>query len=101
MFLRFYIFNVSQATAALDEKSRLEKSLKDLQMVQGDQKVNIIRLFTTTTRFQCNCCLYIWKVGLYGVFLFRKIQKFKLVLSCSCWHCLFLLVCQSAVNPER
>nr|XP_009939832.1 PREDICTED: leucine zipper transcription factor-like protein 1 [Opisthocomus hoazin] len=28
----------TQATAALDEKSRLEKSLKDLQMVQGDQK---------------------------------------------------------------
>ncbi|KFR16169.1 Leucine zipper transcription factor-like 1, partial [Opisthocomus hoazin] len=30
----------TQATAALDEKSRLEKSLKDLQMVQGDQKTN-------------------------------------------------------------
>uniref|UniRef100_A0A8C0IEJ8 Leucine zipper transcription factor-like protein 1 n=1 Tax=Bubo bubo TaxID=30461 RepID=A0A8C0IEJ8_BUBBB len=36
----FYIFNVSQATAALDEKSKLEKSLKDLQMIQGDQKTN-------------------------------------------------------------
>ncbi|NXV92585.1 LZTL1 protein, partial [Calonectris borealis] len=30
----------TQATAALDEKSKLEKSLKDLQMIQGDQKVN-------------------------------------------------------------
>ncbi|XP_075561759.1 leucine zipper transcription factor-like protein 1 isoform X1 [Pelecanus crispus] len=28
----------TQATAALDEKSKLEKSLKDLQMIQGDQK---------------------------------------------------------------
>ncbi|NXS03147.1 LZTL1 protein, partial [Oxylabes madagascariensis] len=31
----------TQATAALDEKSKLEKSLRDLQMIQGDQKVNI------------------------------------------------------------
>ncbi|NXW43397.1 LZTL1 protein, partial [Nyctiprogne leucopyga] len=30
----------TQATAALDEKSKLEKSLKDLQMIQGDQKTN-------------------------------------------------------------
>ncbi|XP_017589974.1 PREDICTED: leucine zipper transcription factor-like protein 1 isoform X2 [Corvus brachyrhynchos] len=28
----------TQATAALDEKSKLEKSLRDLQMIQGDQK---------------------------------------------------------------
>ncbi|KAK1209610.1 LZTL1 protein, partial [Pygoscelis papua] len=33
----------TEATAALDEKSKLEKSLKDLQMIQGDQKVNIIK----------------------------------------------------------
>uniref|UniRef100_A0A8B9BWN2 Leucine zipper transcription factor-like protein 1 n=1 Tax=Anser brachyrhynchus TaxID=132585 RepID=A0A8B9BWN2_9AVES len=31
----------TQATAALDEKSKLEKSLKDLQMIQGDQKTNV------------------------------------------------------------
>ncbi|XP_021243806.1 leucine zipper transcription factor-like protein 1 isoform X2 [Numida meleagris] len=31
----------TQATAALDEKSRLEKSLKDLQMIQGDQKTGV------------------------------------------------------------
>ncbi|PKU32260.1 leucine zipper transcription factor-like protein 1 [Limosa lapponica baueri] len=30
----------TQATTALDEKSKLEKSLKDLQMIQGDQKTN-------------------------------------------------------------
>uniref|UniRef100_A0A8C3V5I2 Leucine zipper transcription factor-like protein 1 n=1 Tax=Catharus ustulatus TaxID=91951 RepID=A0A8C3V5I2_CATUS len=30
----------TQATAALDEKSKLEKSLRDLQMIQGDQKNN-------------------------------------------------------------
>ncbi|XP_075561760.1 leucine zipper transcription factor-like protein 1 isoform X2 [Pelecanus crispus] len=29
---------LNKATAALDEKSKLEKSLKDLQMIQGDQK---------------------------------------------------------------
>ncbi|XP_009074742.1 PREDICTED: leucine zipper transcription factor-like protein 1 [Acanthisitta chloris] len=34
----------TQATAALDEKSKLEKSLRDLQMIQGDQKVNIIKM---------------------------------------------------------
>ncbi|XP_009874269.1 PREDICTED: leucine zipper transcription factor-like protein 1 [Apaloderma vittatum] len=28
----------TQATAALDEKSKLQKSLKDLQVIQGDQK---------------------------------------------------------------
>ncbi|XP_039940844.1 leucine zipper transcription factor-like protein 1 isoform X4 [Hirundo rustica] len=28
----------TQATAALDEKAKLEKSLRDLQMIQGDQK---------------------------------------------------------------
>lgn len=28
-----------QATSALDEKSRLEKALRDLQIAQGDQKV--------------------------------------------------------------
>uniref|UniRef100_A0A8C3V2P3 Leucine zipper transcription factor-like protein 1 n=1 Tax=Catharus ustulatus TaxID=91951 RepID=A0A8C3V2P3_CATUS len=38
--VEFYIFNVLQATAALDEKSKLEKSLRDLQMIQGDQKNN-------------------------------------------------------------
>ncbi|XP_038249036.1 leucine zipper transcription factor-like protein 1 isoform X1 [Dermochelys coriacea] len=31
----------TQATSALDEKSKLEKSLKDLQMIQGDQKTNV------------------------------------------------------------
>ncbi|OXB65952.1 hypothetical protein ASZ78_002700 [Callipepla squamata] len=31
----------TQATAALDEKSKLEKSLKDLQMIQEDQKTDI------------------------------------------------------------
>ncbi|NXY89960.1 LZTL1 protein, partial [Alcedo cyanopectus] len=30
----------TQATAALDEKSKLEKSLKELQVIQGDQKTN-------------------------------------------------------------
>lgn len=49
MFRRFYIFNVSQATAALDEKAKLEKLLKDLQMIQGDQKVHIIKISPTTT----------------------------------------------------
>ncbi|XP_030407027.1 leucine zipper transcription factor-like protein 1 [Gopherus evgoodei] len=33
----------TQATSALDEKSKLEKSLKDLQMIQGDQKTNITK----------------------------------------------------------
>ncbi|XP_008938946.1 PREDICTED: leucine zipper transcription factor-like protein 1 [Merops nubicus] len=33
----------TQATAALEEKSKLEKSLKDLQAIQGDQKVNVIK----------------------------------------------------------
>lgn len=49
LFLRFYGFNVSQATAVLDEKSKLEKSLKDLQMIIGDQKVNIVKISPTTT----------------------------------------------------
>nr|XP_006133193.1 leucine zipper transcription factor-like protein 1 [Pelodiscus sinensis] len=31
----------TQATGALDEKTKLEKSLKELQMIQGDQKTNI------------------------------------------------------------
>ncbi|KAF4801353.1 Sodium- and chloride-dependent transporter XTRP3A [Turdus rufiventris] len=31
---------LNKATAALDEKSKLEKSLRDLQMIQGDQKNN-------------------------------------------------------------
>nr|XP_033786067.1 leucine zipper transcription factor-like protein 1 [Geotrypetes seraphini] len=30
----------SQATSALDEKSKLEKALKDVQKIQGDQKAN-------------------------------------------------------------
>ncbi|XP_065521675.1 leucine zipper transcription factor-like protein 1 [Lathamus discolor] len=30
----------TQATAALDEKTKIEKLLKDLQMIQGDQKTN-------------------------------------------------------------
>ncbi|XP_030060196.1 leucine zipper transcription factor-like protein 1 [Microcaecilia unicolor] len=30
----------SQATSALDEKSKLEKALKDVHKVQGDQKIN-------------------------------------------------------------
>ncbi|XP_061320561.1 leucine zipper transcription factor-like protein 1 [Pezoporus flaviventris] len=30
----------TQATAALDEKAKIEKLLKDLQMIQGDQKTN-------------------------------------------------------------
>lgn len=47
--MRRYIFRVLQATAALDEKSKLEKSLKDLQMIQGDQKVNITRICTPIT----------------------------------------------------
>lgn len=43
----YLFFNVSQATAALDEKSKLEKSLKDLQMIQGDQKVNITEIWAS------------------------------------------------------
>lgn len=40
--LGFKFSNLLQATSALDEKSKLEKALRDLQIVQGDQKVKQI-----------------------------------------------------------
>ncbi|XP_074842195.1 leucine zipper transcription factor-like protein 1 [Carettochelys insculpta] len=47
----------TQATCALDEKSKLEKSLKDLQMIQGDQKTNITQdiseLENTVSALKC------------------------------------------------
>ncbi|XP_026697631.1 leucine zipper transcription factor-like protein 1 isoform X1 [Athene cunicularia] len=42
----------TQATAALDEKSKLEKSLKDLQMIQGDQK-DIAELENKVAALKC------------------------------------------------
>ncbi|XP_073189261.1 leucine zipper transcription factor-like protein 1 isoform X2 [Lepidochelys kempii] len=42
----------TQATSALDEKSKLEKSLKDLQMIQGDQK-DISELEDTVSALRC------------------------------------------------
>lgn len=39
----FLHFHISQATAALEEKAKLEKSLKDLQELQGDQEVNTVQ----------------------------------------------------------
>uniref|UniRef100_A0A8D0L2V9 Leucine zipper transcription factor-like protein 1 n=1 Tax=Sphenodon punctatus TaxID=8508 RepID=A0A8D0L2V9_SPHPU len=47
----------TQATSALDEKSKLEKALKDLQMIQGDQKLNttqdISELEETVAALKC------------------------------------------------
>ncbi|XP_014815996.1 PREDICTED: leucine zipper transcription factor-like protein 1 isoform X2 [Calidris pugnax] len=42
----------TQATTALDEKSKLEKSLKDLQMIQGDQK-DITELENKVAALKC------------------------------------------------
>nr|XP_009686118.1 PREDICTED: leucine zipper transcription factor-like protein 1 isoform X2 [Struthio camelus australis] len=42
----------TQATTALDEKAKLEKSLKDLQMIQGDQK-DITELENKVAALKC------------------------------------------------
>uniref|UniRef100_A0A8D0L2C9 Leucine zipper transcription factor-like protein 1 n=1 Tax=Sphenodon punctatus TaxID=8508 RepID=A0A8D0L2C9_SPHPU len=56
-FMILCIYNLFQATSALDEKSKLEKALKDLQMIQGDQKLNttqdISELEETVAALKC------------------------------------------------
>lgn len=84
--MRRYIFCVLQATAALDEKSKLEKSLKDLQMIQGDQKVNITRICTPITAVLHYCPHWsVWYVSfLAGTKLQVSIVVFLQALSHSC-----------------
>lgn len=84
--MRHYIFCVLQATAALDEKSKLEKSLKDLQMIQGDQKVNISSDWGTNPSVLHYCpCWSVWYVSfLAGTKLQVSIVLFLQALSHSC-----------------
>lgn len=53
----FLHFHVSQATAALEEKAKLEKSLKDLQQLQGDQEVNTVQTPHPSPPTPCNAAV--------------------------------------------